>query len=119
MNNFRSVASIAFGRRCKSPVPQEVVDGVQKNSLCGSCATCCEFLLERFPATWNHAIEKELLNFKELEHAGTEKAGQLFRDPPVRPARKVDRNFDYNMLQLFRFELRPYRSHVPFERDAL
>jgi hypothetical protein len=36
--------------------------------------------LERFPVTCNHVIEKEALKFKDLEHAGIEKAEQLFRD---------------------------------------
>ena len=36
--------------------------------------------LERFPITWNHVIEKESLNFKELEHVLIEKVEQLFRD---------------------------------------
>jgi hypothetical protein len=36
--------------------------------------------VERFPITWNHVIEKESLNFKELEHALIEKVEQLFRD---------------------------------------
>ena len=35
--------------------------------------------LERFPIAWNHVIEKESLNFKELEHVLIEKAEQLFR----------------------------------------
>jgi len=35
--------------------------------------------LERFPITWNHVIEKESLNLKELEHIGIEKVEQLFR----------------------------------------
>jgi hypothetical protein len=34
--------------------------------------------LERFPAGWTHPIEKESLEFKELEHVKIEKAGQLF-----------------------------------------
>ena len=37
-------------------------------------------LLERFPITWNRVIEKESLNFKELEHVLVEKVAQLFRD---------------------------------------
>ena len=37
-------------------------------------------LLERLPITWNHVIEKESLNFKELEHVLVEKVVQLFRD---------------------------------------
>jgi hypothetical protein len=37
-------------------------------------------LLERFPIIWNHAIEKETLYFKELEHVLIEKVEQLFRD---------------------------------------
>ncbi len=36
--------------------------------------------LERFPITWKHVIEKESLDFKELEHALIEKVEQLFRD---------------------------------------
>jgi hypothetical protein len=36
--------------------------------------------LERFPIMWNHVIEKESLNFKELEHVLMEKVEQLFRD---------------------------------------
>ncbi len=36
--------------------------------------------LEQFPITWNHVIEKESLNFKELEHVLIEKVEQLFRD---------------------------------------
>jgi hypothetical protein len=35
--------------------------------------------LERFPIGRNHLIEKESLRFKEVEHAGIEKGGQLFR----------------------------------------
>ena len=35
---------------------------------------------ERLPYTWNHVIEKESLNFKELEHVRIEKVEQLFRD---------------------------------------
>src|ERR1700731_3597685 len=42
----RIVARIAFGRRCKSPVPQEIVDDIQKNDLCGFGATRCELLLD-------------------------------------------------------------------------
>ncbi len=52
-------------------------------------------LLERFPITWNRVIEQESLNIDKLEHVLTEKVEQLFRD----------------MLQLFGFELRPYRSN--------
>ncbi len=37
-------------------------------------------ILARFPIGWNPLIEKESLGFKELEHAGIEKAGQLFRN---------------------------------------
>jgi hypothetical protein len=37
-----------------------------------------ENALARFPIAGNHAIEKVTLNFKELEHALIEKAGQLF-----------------------------------------
>ena len=37
-------------------------------------------LLERFPITWNHVIEKESLRFRELEHVLAEKVEQLFRD---------------------------------------
>ena len=37
-------------------------------------------LLERFPITWNHVIEKESLKFKEMEHVLIEKAEQLFRE---------------------------------------
>ncbi len=36
--------------------------------------------LKRFPIAWNHVIEKESLNFKELEHVLIEKVVQLFRD---------------------------------------
>ncbi len=36
--------------------------------------------LERLPYTWNHVIEKESLNFKELEHILIEKVEQLFRN---------------------------------------
>jgi hypothetical protein len=36
--------------------------------------------LERFPIGRNHLIEKESLRFKEVEHAGIEKAGQLFQN---------------------------------------
>jgi len=55
----------------------------------GSCPLCgqpagrkklAEFHLERFPITWNRVIEKESLNFKELEHVLVEKVVQLFRD---------------------------------------
>jgi hypothetical protein len=35
---------------------------------------------ERFPIRWNHLIEKESLRFKEVEHVGLEKVGQLFRN---------------------------------------
>ena len=35
------------------------------------------FALERFPITWNHVIDKELLKFKELEHVRNEKVEQL------------------------------------------
>jgi hypothetical protein len=77
-NNIRIVASIAFGCRGKSPVPQEIVDDVQKNNLCGFGATCCAFLLEPHPITWNHVIEKEPLKFKELEHVKRKKGAQLF-----------------------------------------
>src|ERR1700730_7933569 len=52
----------------------------QKNNQCGFGATCCEFLLERFPITWNHVIEKESLKCKDLEHGGIEKVEQVFRD---------------------------------------
>ena len=34
--------------------------------------------LERLPYTWNHVIEKESLEFKELEHVKREKVEQLF-----------------------------------------
>jgi hypothetical protein len=54
------------------------VDDVQKNNLCGFGATCCEFLLERFPITWNHVIEKESLKFNDLEHIEIEKVERLF-----------------------------------------
>ncbi len=37
-------------------------------------------VLEHFPITWNHVIEKESLKFKELEHVLIEKVEQLFRD---------------------------------------
>jgi hypothetical protein len=36
--------------------------------------------LERFPIRWNHLIEEESLRFKELVHAGSEKAGHFFRN---------------------------------------
>ena len=36
-------------------------------------ATRCANALERFPIRWNHLIEKESLNFKELEHVLIEK----------------------------------------------
>ena len=36
--------------------------------------------LERLPYTWNCVLEKESLNFKELEHVLIEKVAQLFRD---------------------------------------
>jgi hypothetical protein len=35
---------------------------------------------ERFPITWNHVIEKETFNFKELERVLIEKVEQLFWD---------------------------------------
>jgi hypothetical protein len=38
------------------------------------------FVLERFPITWNHVIEKESLKFKELEHVLIEIVEQFFRD---------------------------------------
>jgi len=37
-------------------------------------------LLERFPITWNHVIEKESLNVNKLEYVLIEKVEQLFRD---------------------------------------
>jgi len=37
-------------------------------------------VLERFPIRWNHLIEKESLEFKELEHVLIEKVDQLFRN---------------------------------------
>ena len=36
--------------------------------------------LERVPITWDHVIEMESLNFKELEHVLVEKVVQIFRD---------------------------------------
>jgi hypothetical protein len=36
--------------------------------------------LERVPIKWNHLIDKNSLKIKELEHGGTEKGEQLFRD---------------------------------------
>ena len=36
--------------------------------------------LERVPIKWNHLIGKNSLKIKELEHGGTEKGEQLFRD---------------------------------------
>jgi hypothetical protein len=39
-----------------------------------------KILLERFPITWNHVIEKKSLKFKELEHVLIGKVEQLFRD---------------------------------------
>ncbi|PZR84629.1 MAG: hypothetical protein DLM68_12335 [Hyphomicrobiales bacterium] len=36
--------------------------------------------LERFPIRWNHLIEKDSLEFKELEHVLIEKFSQLFRN---------------------------------------
>jgi len=33
--------------------------------------------LERFPITWNHAIEKESLNINELEYVLIEKASNF------------------------------------------
>jgi len=38
------------------------------------------FVLERFPITWNHVIEKESLKFKELVHVLIEIVEQFFRD---------------------------------------
>jgi hypothetical protein len=39
-----------------------------------------DVIQERFPITWNHVIEGELLNSKELEHVLIEKVERLFRD---------------------------------------
>jgi hypothetical protein len=36
--------------------------------------------LERLSITWNHVIDKESLNIKELEHVLIEKVEQRFRD---------------------------------------
>ena len=44
------------------------------------CMRACLQSLERLPITWNHVIERESLNFKELEHVLVEKVVQLFRD---------------------------------------
>jgi hypothetical protein len=47
---------------------------------------CCERnpgfggLLARFPIRWNHLIEKNSRQFKNLEHVLVGKAGPLFRD---------------------------------------
>ena len=35
---------------------------------------------ERVSITWNHAIEKDSLKIKDVEHVLIEKGGQLFRD---------------------------------------
>jgi hypothetical protein len=43
-------------------------------------ATFWDHALERLPTRWTHLIDKEQLRFKELEHVGLEKAGQLFRN---------------------------------------
>jgi hypothetical protein len=37
-------------------------------------------LLERFPITWNHVIDKESLKIKMLEQVLIEKVCQLFRN---------------------------------------
>jgi len=37
-------------------------------------------ILVRFPITWNHVVEGELLKSKELEHVLIEKVERLFRD---------------------------------------
>jgi hypothetical protein len=37
-------------------------------------------LLARFPIRWNHLIEKNSRQFKNLEHVLVGKAGPLFRD---------------------------------------
>ena len=37
-------------------------------------------VLERFPITWNHVIEKESLNINKVEQVLIEKVEQLFRD---------------------------------------
>jgi hypothetical protein len=52
-----------------------VVVEFKRNSLSADSA-----LLQRFPITWNHVIEKESLKFKEVEHVLIEKVEQLFRD---------------------------------------
>ncbi|PZR87068.1 MAG: hypothetical protein DLM68_08990 [Hyphomicrobiales bacterium] len=36
--------------------------------------------LERVPIKWNHLIEKDTAQIKELEHVLIEKVEQLFRD---------------------------------------
>jgi hypothetical protein len=36
--------------------------------------------LERVPIKWNHLIDNDSLNIKELEQVGIEKVEQLFRD---------------------------------------
>ena len=43
-------------------------------------ATFWDHALERLPTRWTHLIDKESLRFKELEHVGLKKAGQLFRN---------------------------------------
>jgi hypothetical protein len=39
--------------------------------------------LERFPITWNYAIEREALRLKELEHVKTKKVEELFGFRPA------------------------------------
>jgi hypothetical protein len=38
-----------------------------------------------YPTTWNCVIEKETLNFKELEHVGIEKAGLFYGHDLIKP----------------------------------
>ncbi len=40
----------------------------------------CHAMLERFPISWTHLIEKKSLKIKKLEHVLIEKVDQLFRN---------------------------------------
>jgi hypothetical protein len=51
-----------------------------RDALQGRTSRLLTLMLERFPIRWNHLIEKESIRFKELEHVGIEKVGQLFRN---------------------------------------
>ena len=59
-------------------LPIQVV--IRSNFPPGPWAVARRHPLERFPITWNHAIEKESRKIKELEHVLIEKVEQLFWD---------------------------------------